>query len=331
MFYHREEGGMVIFSYHWQDPTVYNTNPLSRELRGIVFDKETGEIIARPFPKFFNLGETGCVVSSDDVVSANEKIDGSLATAFIHDSKIRFASKGSLNSWVTEKAEKLMTTNHKSLIHDLYDQRFTPIFELIDTDNPIVIEYPRSELVFIGARNIDTGDLLTPEEIEEVGRQYSVPFTRIQYKNMRVEEIKKEISDQEGIEGVVVYADNQRIAKVKTEWYHRLNKFNPQNFSEKAVIQAFFDQTLDDIYPSVPEASKKKINTVIQKINREIQQKIEEVREFFNSIDTSKMSRKDFAMAVINTRPEMKGVFFAVYDGQSIEEAVFQYLKKSFK
>ena len=323
---------MVIFSYHWQDPTVYNTNPLSRELRGIVFDKKTGEIIARPFPKFFNLGETGCVVSSDDIVSANEKIDGSLATAFIFNSEIRFASKGSLSSWVTEKAVKLMTDNHKSLIQDLYDQRLTPIFELIDTDNPIVIEYPRSELVFIGARNIDTGDLLTPEEIEEVGRQYSVPFTRIQYNNMRVEEIKREISDQEGIEGVVVYADNRRIAKVKTDWYFRLNKFNPQNLSEKAVIQAFFDQTLDDIYPNVPETSKKKIDTVIQKINREIQQRIEEVRKFFNSIDTSKMSRKDFAMTVIqNTRPEMRGVFFAVYDGQSIEKAVFQYLKKNFK
>jgi RNA ligase len=322
MFYHREEGGLVIFSYRWQDPTVFSDYPLSRELRGIVFDKESGEIVARPFPKFFNFGEVGCAVSSDNVVSANEKIDGSLVTAFIHDSEVRFASKGSLKSWVVQKSEKLVTDRHQTLIYELYDRRFTPIFELIDTENPVVIEYPRSELIFIGARNIDNGDLLTPEEIEEIGKRYDVPFTRVRYRNVRVKEIKKVIDDQEG-------ADNQRIAKIKTGWYIRLNKFNPQNLSEKAIIQAFFDQTLDDIYPGVPETSRKTINTVVEKINEGIQRRIQEVREFFKSIDVSEMNRKDFAMTVIqNTRPEMRGVFFAVYDGQSIEEAVFQH---SFK
>lgn len=89
MFYSREEDNLVIFSYHYANPKVFMEHPIAKELRGIVFDKETGEVVARPFPKFFNLGEEACTVTEDDVVTANEKIDGSLISLFARNPKTR--------------------------------------------------------------------------------------------------------------------------------------------------------------------------------------------------------------------------------------------------
>lgn len=41
-------------------------NPVTRACRGLIINRETGEIIARPFPKFFNHGESASLPFSPD-------------------------------------------------------------------------------------------------------------------------------------------------------------------------------------------------------------------------------------------------------------------------
>ena len=329
MFYTQKHNGLVIFSYHFVDPSVFQNYPETRELRGIVFDSVSGEIVARPFPKFFNLGEDACSLTEDAIVSANEKIDGSLVTAFVYDQQIRLASKGSLNSWVVQEARQLLTASHRKLIEDLYNQGYTPIFEYISRDKPVVINYPSSELFFVGARDVDSGEMMMPEAIVETAERYNVPYARIQFQNVRVGVIKESIRNEEGREGVVAYADSVNIAKIKTEWYILLNKYNPMNITEKQIRKAFFDGSIDDVYSSLPEASQKKINEVIAKITGEIEKKVKEVNEFFENVDTS-ISRKEFAILVQKSvKPEYRNICYAVqFYGKSVEEAVFEHCKK---
>jgi len=329
MFYSKKFNDLVIFSYHFVDPSVFQRYPESRELRGIVFDSTSGEVIARPFPKFFNLGEDACAITGNTVVSANEKIDGSLVTAFVYNQQVQLASKGSLNSWVTREAAQLLSENHKQLVRDLHNQGYTVIFEYVSREKPVVIQYPRSELIFVGARSVDSGEMMMPETIAEIAKRYSVPYARIQFQRVRAGKIRESIRNKEGIEGIVAYADTVNIAKIKTEWYFRLNKYNPQNLTEKQIRKAFFEQTIDDIYSSLPEASKQRINEVIAKITKRIQKTVNEVREFFKAVDPT-MTRKDFALLIQKTvRPERRCIYYAVqFHGKSVEEAVFEYFKK---
>ena len=329
MFYSKTVNSLVLFSYHFVDPAIFQDYPETRELRGIIFDSISGEVIARPFPKFFNLGEDACTVTVDTEVSANEKIDGSLVTAFVHNQQIQLASKGSLNSWVVQEATQLLTANHKKLVKDLYDRGYTTIFEYISKDKPVVIHYPHSNLVFVGARSVDSGEMMTPEAIVEIAERYNVPYAHIQFQNVQAEEIKKTIRNEEGIEGVVAYADSSNIAKIKTEWYFLLNRYSPMNLTEKQIRKAFFDGTIDDIYSSLPEASKKRVNEVIAKITKRIEKRVKEVSEFFETVDTS-ISRKEFALLVQKlVKPEHRGIYYAVqFHGKSVEEAVFEYFKK---
>ena len=55
-----QKDGYQVLSYMFQDSNTFET-PLEAEARGLIFDME-GNVIARRFHKFFNVGERGDVV-----------------------------------------------------------------------------------------------------------------------------------------------------------------------------------------------------------------------------------------------------------------------------
>ena len=110
-FYEKTKNGQVIFNYRFftsktfpnpkkaKDEKEEENLKLLRECRGIVFDSKTGEIINRPFHKFFNInGELEECSSKNINLSKKhywlEKLDGSMISS-IYDpnGKIRFKTK----------------------------------------------------------------------------------------------------------------------------------------------------------------------------------------------------------------------------------------------
>jgi len=330
-FYRKVKGNLVMFSYHFADPTVYSKNSIARELRGIVFDAETGEIVARPFPKFFNLGERNCSVSESDFIVTNEKIDGSLIFAFVYGSNIVLASKGSFDSDVVVKARQVINSNHKRLIKDLYGRGYTVMFELVDASNPIVVQYPDTELILVGARKNSDGSMMTPKEILCLGKKYGVKCSNIKYQGA-AKTIRDKISGLEGVEGVVGYKNPYEICKIKTPWYLRLHKFNPFGLTDKGIKEAFFNQELDDIYPNLSATAKARVDKIVNQITQRIKHKSEKVREFLEK-HSDISDRKEFAeilrKEVENAREHW--IYFQVkFNGKYIERVVFDYLKKAF-
>lgn len=325
MFFHKQKGSLVIFSYHYIDPSVFASHPETRELRGIVFSKETGQIVARPFPKFFNLGESSCSVDAESVVSANEKLDGSLVTAFVHEGNVVLASKGSFESSIVEIAQKLLSENYVSLIKRLYSQGHTTIFELLDKDNPIVISYPNSKLVLVGARDNENGEFFLPQQIRLLGKYFGVPYAELLFEDIKISDLAPKIKGLEGKEGVVAYASSHEIAKIKSDWYFKLHKFNTIALTEKRVWEAFFDQTIDDIYSQLPPELKLRIDETLTKINKRIKKRTVEVKEALENADKS--SRKAFALSIAKYPKHLRDPCFKAYDGTTVEEAVFQNMK----
>lgn len=343
MFKHVRHGELHLFSYNYVIPDVYKKEPLAKELRGIIFN-EDGTIIARPFAKFFNYGEPLCEVSTDSIITTNDKIDGSMAIPYMLNNEIKVSSRGSFTSETAMKAYDMLKNNDniRSLVKNLLCDEYTPILEIVDPADPIVIAYKQKELFFVGARNIKSGKVMSPEEIAEIGSYYKVKTPNVIHRNVALADVIKYIGQESEVlkEGVVGYTDDGLMVKVKYERYLKVHRV-ASNLNEKRIAKAFFEKTIDDIIPFLSEDSKKVVEKVISKINRKIERKLNEIEEFmqkeYSSVDDLKAE-----MRANNVRKEDRWLYTRVWyikheekDGErvrdAVRDAVFNYFKKRYK
>jgi len=193
---------------------------LAREIRGIIFDKKTGEVVARPYHKFFNFGEKLCTVKPNETAYTNIKLDGSLLTAFYYNGEVQFASKGSFDSWVVSRAKEIATYNIYELVEDY--KGYTIMFELLDPSHPIVIKYNKPTITLTGIRHTKTGEYFTPKEVFDIGVDYNLPRTVPVHSGETIKDIVSDVKGWQNEEGVVAYAESD-ICKVKSEWYLKMH------------------------------------------------------------------------------------------------------------
>lgn len=149
---------------------------VTSKCRGIVIDRETDEVIARPFEKFHNYGSPQSEGTLFDIRQQPyvwEKVDGFMVTAFKYRGEWHAASKSSFHSihakWAT--AELRRHAND-------FPEGFTPMFEGLHPDLRIVVDYgKRKELVMLALINIEEGGELLPEILREYATKngYSAP------------------------------------------------------------------------------------------------------------------------------------------------------------
>ena len=91
------------YSGKWDDITL--------NCRGLVLDND-GNVIAKPFPKFFNYEE----LKPEDIPNENfevyEKMDGSLGSVFNYDGEWYMATRGSFQSDQAIKAKQILDTKY---------------------------------------------------------------------------------------------------------------------------------------------------------------------------------------------------------------------------
>ncbi len=144
----KEMGDLVLYNY--TDHCVYEKhwNEVTLSARGIIFEKTTGKCVARPFAKFFNLGEMNTTIRPDEEYVLMEKMDGSLGIIYWHNGKWDIATRGSFSSDQANYArEHLLPKYHLAGLNtDL-----TLMVEIIYPENRIVVPYgDRRELVLLG-------------------------------------------------------------------------------------------------------------------------------------------------------------------------------------
>jgi len=323
---------LKLFSYRFADPTVFS-DPVARELRGIVFD-DRGNLVARPFHKFFNLGEQLCEVSEDETAVSTLKIDGSLAIAFEYRGDLVFASKGSFKSFVVEGAYRLADDRIRDLVHEFRGK--TVLFEYVDPNHPVVLTYPKPELRLIGIRDNASGEYIPATEIVEIAESYELPHTTIVHSDTTVGEIAKEVRGWQGEEGVVAYAESD-LCKIKSQWYLRTHSVASwivaENMSvvEKRVKKMYINNEIDDIYPHLPETHREIVDRIIRKANKEIEDFTKTVKAVLAKV--SEMSRKNAAirMKELGVDKAVMAVVFRVMSGISVEQAVYESFKKRWR
>ncbi len=262
-----EDGELIKISYRFNAPSVFDTS-VKRELRGITFSRKTGEVVSRPFHKFFNVGEyeeTEEEKLSNREFVAREKLDGTMLHPVLINGEVKLLTQKAFKNPQTEKGEELLKKDKKlyRAVKELLQKGYTPILELISPRFQLVIPYDREELILTELRQNRTGNYLLEErenELKEMGFKTPSKLTG------KLNELKRKIENAEMIEGYVlkdltVKEPFPLFAKLKSPWYHSHHYAFTylHNIPDHKLFNLFLQGKADDIFAAV--------------LNRELRQK----------------------------------------------------------
>lgn len=245
----RHKDDMILFTYTIQAIGARRWNPFERMSRGLILQQGTGEIVARPFDKFFDYGQYGNFpdFKNAHLLMVQEKLDGSFGFFFWHDQRWQCAShKGFEAPMLPYVREHMGDYDLDALPRD-----GTSMVEVIQPDYKITIDYgQRSELVLLAVRNNQSGAYMKPWEVDVLAEE--VVINRPRYFALStmgiLETLAKLGPDMEGY--VAEYSDGSRF-KFKGELY--LEMFRAYNrLSRKRVAFQLSQGAYETWFDSLP-------------------------------------------------------------------------------
>ena len=259
----------TLLGFKYTTNTVYSEDwdSVSLHARGIVFEYETGKVLARPFDKFFNLGEminveTGELKSIAGYVKQHlgfdnlsgdykhqkfrvmDKLDGSLGIAFWTGTDWYVKTAGSFESeqakWAIEWFDMLIDPN-------VLDESKTYLFEIIYDEDKHPIEYDFEGLVLLGIIDTQTGIEEPLSEILRVAKELNIRHAEVLEFTDFDEVVKYAKNLPKTKEGVVITFENGFKLKVKGDEFLALQKIF--HFLTKDVVYENFLWNSVDINP----------------------------------------------------------------------------------
>ena len=293
-----------IFLYRMIGQVDQWTLPDATECRGIMFemkDNEPVRIMCRPMQKFFNLNENKLshIDNIDNIVYMLEKRDGSLISTYLDNGAIQFKSKGSVQSKQAQAAKSLTyQEGFKPLIDrltQLAQNGITCDFEYTAPDNRVVVGYPKRELTLLSARDNETGEYISWDELnrDAVLRRYLVE----RYEpHGDLSQFVRDIRSMTDIEGYVFVLDDGRRIKLKTEWYSELHRVKSVLSSPRNIMTAIANGLYDDLIVLATDEFER---NYINNLNSIVIGKIEEItRHVITQYNNNKhMERREYAIA----------------------------------
>ena len=247
---------------------------MRRECRGLVFDSATGDLLSRPYHKFFNVGEkpethvNKINPSTPHVIL--EKLDGSMIRPIpIPGSKyneFRLGTKAGVTDvamnaevWVAQRP------NYMEFIRAALDAGLTPIFEWCSRKNRIVVDYPEDRLVLTAIRHTERGDYMPYSDMvdlwaSEIGFDIDVVCAyEMGYERLsQTQDLIDTVRQWEDEEGVVIRADGGAMVKIKADAYLTLHRSKAALSNEKNVIEVVINDQVDDLIPILTEEDAKR-------------------------------------------------------------------------
>jgi len=309
---------LAIFNYSrtcqydrlWDDVTL--------NCRGLILDTN-GNVVAKPFPKFFNYEEHTANEIPNELFDVYEKMDGSLGICFHYADEWHMATRGSFTSEQAIKGRELL---------EKYDYKngmipgYTYLFEIIYPENRIVIDYGDAEkLVVLGAYNNETGNEVSVVEMTNEGFEV---VTRYNTFGEGFDELKREISNSK--EGYVIRFRNGMRMKIKGDEYVRLHRILT-NFSTTDIWELLrTNGNMDEFLDRVPDEFDNWVRMTVL----ELKAHFENIK-FRSSIDfeyykgESNGDKKQFALLIKDN--EYRSILFSMWDGKSYEDTIWKMIK----
>lgn len=288
------------------------TEPVLRQLRGLIVDGQ-GKVIARGFPKFFNLGEEPEQDKryQDQTFEVEEKLDGSMGIMYYDGQDWAIATRGSFESEQALHATQMLRTKYRDWLDMLLkDMLVCFVFEIVYPENRIVVDYDGlDDLVLIGKLWIADGS-----DVPWRDSSFPGPTKRSFGFWNKADVIKDAFGpENKGKEGfVLVYKDGRRV-KVKLDEYLRLHRIIT-GCNEKAVWEALRDNKLSDMLGGVPDEFYAWVTDVVENLTRLKEEHAVKAAIAYTAARDGSVNRKDFAKKASVT--EYGSILFCIYDGK---------------
>ena len=301
-------------------------NEVTDRCRGLIYNHETGEIVARGFIKFWNYNDVRHAETIPDnfpadVPEITRKVDGSLGVGFPDNGRLAIATRGSFESDQAKWATAWM--KDKSFE---WPAGYTPLFEIVYPENRIVVDYKGYEgLILLALINNETG-----EELSYWAADYIAGIHEIEHVarfEMSVSECT--VEDDPDQEGYVaswsrVGAHPLRV-KIKFETYVRLHKIMTGT-SAIGIWETLRDGgCLDSLREGTPAEFRAWLTSVEKGLRQQYDDWKNQALTLFRRAPVG-TSRKDFA-EYAKAQGAYTPLLFALLDGKNLSPIIWKMVR----
>jgi len=310
-------------------------NDLTTMCRGLITDLE-GNVVSRPFRKFFNLAEHEGEDSKLPPIDwrqpfvCTEKMDGSLGILYPTPDGPVLATRGSFTSDQAIRGTEIF--RRKGYDKHPYAPEMTYLFEIIYPENRIVLDYGDMEdLVLLDVIETERGESVSYEMLKKIGERIGCPV--VEYLPLSAETIQK-LEESFGLtkggeeEGVVVrFVSGQRV-KVKYAEYCRLHKLitgvNARHIWEHLML----GQSLDDLVDKVPDEFMEWVQKTVAELKGAFEERRVHAMGVFAGIKErlGDANRKEFALEFVK-HEGLTSILFQLLDGKDPSLLIWKALK----
>jgi RNA ligase len=336
-----KEGYTVIkYAVAFEDTFQWDSNDpvgsaIRRECRGIIFNQD-GELISRPYAKFFNVGEKPeTQLNEVNLYESHivlEKLDGSMIRPIPTVEGFNLATKAGVTD-ISQQAEEFISDkpHYAKFIHSMFDGKLTPIFEWVSRKNRIVVDYENDNLILTAIRNTEMGHYLPYFNMLDLAEHWNIPVVQA-VDGLAVQNIElfvKQIREWEDSEGVVLRFDTGHMVKIKADQYVLRHKTKDAINQEKNVISILLNDDVDDLIPLLTPEDATRIQEFQHAFWLSFEDVAGEIYDLYRQIDKGQ-SQKDFALfAVSSVLPHYQPFMFKLRKGFPIKDLLIEQIRKS--
>ena len=362
-----QTGSYTLFKYTQETHIKDLWNDVNRQARGIIFDVD-GTIVARPFPKFFNMNERPETSPKNlpwhTEVEVFEKMDGSCGIGYfgtggpedelpVYLGSVpmwRLATPGSMESDQAIMGTRILNgsvpecegppTHPHSVAQETVSclPRYnlghlptdcTPVFEIIYPDNRIVVDYEGKTFLSLLAIFEHSGEEWHPRRVDQIAGLCG--FHRP--KRYKID-LQSDIPFEDNTEGYVCrFGDGTRV-KVKSPRYLQLHRLLDR-CSAKGVIELMRGREYRVTLAMMPREMVLRFDDIrahVQGIYNEINTEVcGHYRTMTDSLGPL-AARKDCAVWIqTNVPKELTGFVFGMMDEKDIDDSLWRMVLEKVK
>jgi len=268
--------------YNYTDKCVFDKkwNKHTLNARGTVYEVETGKVVAKAFPKFFNFEELSKSKSRNLAKKTDfdvfEKIDGSMGVVYYYDGQWRINTRGSFTSDQAIKGSELLQKyNLRSIL-----TKYTLLVEIVYPENKIIVDYgDTQELILLGVIDRDTNEELTGMALTGASAYTNMRLAKSYQFNTINELIETQASLPSSDEGFVARFKNGERVKFKSREYLKLarllQRMTPLHFWEHMEQ----GKVSKDFQEKFPEEFRKEVDEIVERLQKRWKELIVEIHQ----------------------------------------------------
>ena len=309
---------LEILNYSEKAQYEQRWNAVTRNCRGLIVD-DAGNVVSRPWPKFWNLGEHDGVkfpkIDLDAKCVTQDKVDGSLAVLFPTPDGPAIATRGSFESDQAKWATNWLRENFPDWKPD---PRTTYLLEIVYDANRIVLKYDFEGLVLLGCHDTETyalrHDALWP------GRRAAV----LPPRSVREALAMPDRDNAEGVVCTVGTGPRRVMVKIKQPDYVERHRV-VTGLSEKAIWEAMSSGAdVQSLVETMPDECHEWAREVAKKLFSGYMAVLSVALDDFHNRPKGD-SRAEFAQYA--KRRDYPAILFRLFDGQGYADIIWNMLK----